>query len=664
MCGIAGILTLRDYRNIRNDLVVMNRAQVHRGPDGEGIYVGPNGSNAPYGVGLAHTRLAVIDPQTGHQPMTNETGSVWLTYNGEIYNYLSLREELSSRNHRFASRADSEVIVHLHEEEGACAVRKLNGMFAYAIWDEEARQMTLARDRFGIKPLYYYFDGKTFAFASEIKALLAAQVCRAAMNPAGIADYLTLQYCLGDKTLYRDIRHLPAASTAVLALRDEMLQLRIERYWEPAYEIDTHLTEEGFCHRLRELLDDAVGINLQSDVPLGAALSGGLDSSVVATLAASRYGGRLKTFTGHFGDDPAYNETRYAREVAESIGAEWFTVEGGHEDFAGVFDHMMYHMDEPAAGPGLYSQFIISRFAKERVTVLLGGQGGDELFGGYVRFVLAYLEECLRGAIFGTQGKGQFVVALESIIPNLDQVRGYVTLLKNFFTQGIFSGSERRYFDLIDRMEGVERFITPEFLGQMDTARVYEEFVEEFTHPRIDSLFNRMTRFEMKNPLRALLQVEDRMSMSVSLESRVPLLDHRIAELFATIPPVMKFKGGKLKYLFLRAVENLIPRTILERTHKMGFPVPMVEWLQGPLRGFACEMLLGERTRRRGIFDCAQIERTLPKEGKFGRRLWGLLCLEMWCRIFLDGDGPHTGLSAGSGVGCEIGREPPAQQVS
>jgi asparagine synthase (glutamine-hydrolysing) len=605
----------------------MARAMRHRGPDDEGFYRDGN-------IALGHQRLSIIDTSPlGRQPMTNEDKQLWIVCNGEIYNYLELRQQLVGRGHRFRSHSDTEVILHLYEEEGPACVHRLNGMFAFAIWDRHERILFAARDRFGIKPFYYFFRDGTFAFASEIKALFQSGLLKPKLNLNGLADYLTFQLCLGKKTLFRNVYKLLPGH--YLLLKPDGTP-DVQKYWDLDFAVDTNHTEEYFEHRLLMLLEDAVRIRLRADVPVGAHLSGGLDSSTVACLALSLLGSPIQMFSGGFREGPAYDETHYARLVARQTAAEHHEVFPTADDFVAVMPRLIYHMDEPAAGPGLFPQYFVSELASRHVKVVLGGQGGDEIFGGYTRYLIAYLEECIRGGIEGTQEE-KYVVTFESILPNLTQLQGYQPLLRYFWKDGLFDSPDLRYFRLLDRSNGVRDLVSRDVFAGHNGYSPLEAYRDLFNGGECRSLINKMTRFDLKTLLPALLHVEDRTSMAVSLESRVPLLDHRIAELVASMPPMIKYKGGRSKHIFRQVVQHVIPDEISRRNDKMGFPVPLSEWYRrGPVREFVKETLLGERASARGFIQTGQVEALLDSERPYGRGVWGLLCLELWMQAFLD----------------------------
>ncbi len=629
MCGFVGVVHL-DGRPVDPALLVrMGEVLQHRGPDGQGTFVdGP--------VGFHHRRLAIIDPESGQQPMSAE--GVTVAFNGEIYNYVELRAELTARGHRFRTRSDTEVLLRMYLEHGPGAVRHLNGMFAFLIFDSRSREMLAARDHLGIKPLYVWADEDRLLFASEIKALFRHPAARAEPDFDGVRDYITFQFVLGERTMFRGVQKLLPGEYQIFDLATG--RSRSVRYWEPRFDIDTAHTPEYFVSRIRELLEDAVRLQLRSDVPVGAYLSGGMDSTIVTALAAGAYEGRLSTFTGRFAEGAEFDEAPYARTVAQAYGTEQHELLCTADDMIELLPTLVYHMDEPAAGPGLLPQYIVSRGAASKVKVMLGGQGGDEIFGGYARYLVAYLEQALKGAIFETAEEGKHIVSLRSIVPHLPSLRAYGPMLQQFWNRGMFAPMDRRYFQLIDRSGGVLSFFSRDFRAGYRSDELFERFGAIFNHPDTLSYYNKMTHFDLVASLPALLQVEDRVSMAASLESRVPLLDYRIVELVTSITPAIKFKGGELKHLLKRATRDLVPQKVRARKDKMGFPVPLHLWAKGPAREFFHDILLSPTARTRGIFNPRAVERLMRQERAFGRRLWGLVNLELWLREFTDGGRP------------------------
>lgn len=627
MCGIVGIIHKHRRPVDAFQLKAMADTIHYRGPDQEGCLIdGP--------VGFYHKRLSIIDLVSGGQPMS--CGPATIVFNGEIYNYIELRDSLIKRGRRFKTTSDTEVILNAYLEYGSDCVRQLNGMFAFLLYDSASKKLLCARDHFGIKPLYWFQDEERMLFASEVKALLAHPAVTAAPDPDGINDYLTFQYVLGERTLFSGIRKLLPGHCLIIDL--DAFSVQRVKYWEPSFAVDTHHTEEYFIYELRRLLDDTINIQLRSDVPLGTYLSGGMDSSLVTLLAATRFPGRLKTFTGAFREGPEFNELPYAQHVVDACNAESFVVFPSETDFVDLLPKLIFHMDEPAAGPGLFPQFMVSRLASQQVKVVLGGQGGDEIFGGYARFVVSYLEQALKGAIFETHEEGEHIVSLTSILPNLPYLKQYVPMLKRFVANGFFDPMDRRYFQLINRGDGDLELYSDDFRAQYRPEGVFERFQAIFNHPDTRSYYNKMVHYDMVASLPALLQVEDRVTMANSLESRVPILDHRIAELVTRMPPRMKFRGAEMKYILKRAVKDLLPPAVYHRKEKMGFPVPLHLWARNRAGTFFKDILFSQACRERGIFNHAAIERIIDNEYAFGRRLWGLICLELWFTTFIAAD--------------------------
>jgi asparagine synthase (glutamine-hydrolysing) len=621
MCGICGILGNRLGAPARRAAVQeMMAALAHRGPDDSGIFESD-------GVTLGHRRLSVIDLETGRQPMASADGRHVIVYNGEIYNYRELRSSLIQQGIALRTNSDTEVLLELLVREGPRALARLNGMFAFALLDTTDNRWLMARDPLGIKPLYYAALPDELIFGSEPKALLAHPALRAEVNWEGLHEYLTFQFCLEDRTLFRGISKVEPG--CYVEGRGSQV-LRTVRYWDTDYRIDEHHTEAYFIETLRDLVDDAARLQIRSDVPLGAYLSGGLDSTVVASASARHLRGALQVFHGRFNEGPRYDESSFAAAAARAIGANLIQVTVTPDDFVEDMPRLIRAMDEPVAGPGLFPQYRVSRLAARHVKVALGGQGGDEVFGGYARYLVGYLEQAIKGAIFETQEEGQHVVTLGSIIPNLPVLREYRPLMQAFWRDGLFEGMDARYFRLIDRSPDLESILTQDARARFRREDVYARFQRTFNHPDTKSYFNKMTHFDLKTLLPALLHVEDRVSMAVSLESRVPLLDTRIVNLVTSMPPAIKFRGGRTKHVLRKAVASLIPEPILLRKDKMGFPVPLSEWMTaGPVRTFVADTLSSRRSRERGLFEPQALTALIDKEAAFGRQLWGVLCNAM-----------------------------------
>jgi asparagine synthase (glutamine-hydrolysing) len=627
MCGIAGIASTdgQPIPRLASSLSVLDRLLAHRGPDGNGAWISPARS-----VGLAHRRLAIIDlSDAAQQPMV-APGPTAITYNGEIYNYLELRAELS-RGWKFRSNSDTEAILAAYDRYDTGCLDRLRGMFAFAVWDDRRRRLFCARDRFGIKPFYYTLVGNRFIFASEAKALLPF-LPEIETDAAALAEYLTFQYTIGEATLFRGVKQLLPGH----ALTVENGEVRVWRYWDVYYEIDGDHSARYFERHLAELLDDSVKFHLRSDVPIGAYVSGGTDSSLIAILAGNTERGIADCFHGRFTEFEGYDESDYAAVAVNQAHAKLHVIDITARQFRDHIDDVIYHLDFPVAGPGSFPQFIVSQLAACHVKVVLGGQGGDEIFGGYARYLLAYFEQCIKAALDGNYKNGNFVVTIESIVPNLGLLREYKPMMKEFWRDGLFNGLDDRYFRLVDRSTDMEKEVDWTLL---DKDRVFANFLEIFNNKsnvRKEAYFDKMTHFDFKCLLPALLQVEDRMSMAHGLESRVPLLDHPLIEFLATVPADVKFEGGRMKHLLKRAYADVLPPTIADRRDKMGFPVPLKEWFSGELRGLVQDTFRSRHARQRPFLNPEAVLANFESAGRFSRKVWGLLCLELWHQIFHD----------------------------
>jgi len=628
MCGIAGIIELnREAKpSIGHHLQIMGNLIKHRGPDGKGVWV-----HDKQFVGFAHQRLSIIDlAVTANQPMTDRNGN-WIAYNGEIYNYQELKKEIGDEN-SFKTNSDTEVILFAYRKWGQDCVKHLRGMFAFALWDEAEQMLFCARDHFGIKPFYFTTIKNNFYFASETKALLPF-LDEINTNLEGLKDYLTFQLCLNGKTLFTNINELLPAH--VLTIKNGQVQSR--RYWEVFYEPDYNHTAAYFKRELEERLHDSIKYHLKSDVPVGAYVSGGLDSSTIASIASDeQQQGDMIGFTGKFASyGAAYDESQYAQDVADMKGFELQTIDITADDFMDNIRKVIYHLDYPVAGPGSFPQFMVSKLAAKSRKVVLGGQGGDEIFGGYTRYLIAYFEQCIKGAIDGTKSSGNFVVTYESIIPNLVALRNYKPMLQEFWRQGIFEPMDRRYFQLVNRAPTLDKEINWNLLEPY-SAR--DSFGKIFNggNVRKESYFDLMTHFDFKTLLPGLLQVEDRMSMAHGLESRVPLLDRSIVELAATMPADIKFKDGDMKHIFKEIIPPYLPSSIVNRKDKMGFPTPLNQWINGEANDFIKDIFSSEKALSREFIDNRKVVEGLSTESTYGRKIWGLLCLEIWQQEFHD----------------------------
>ncbi|MCA9842499.1 MAG: asparagine synthase (glutamine-hydrolyzing) [Cyanobacteria bacterium HKST-UBA03] len=639
MCGIAGFLSKTPLHRSVADFVLhdLNERQKHRGPDGHGFWV--NDEEAPT-VGFGHVRLSIVDLDHGAQPMADPATNHVVCYNGEIYNYIELRQELGE--HRFTTASDTEVILKAYETWGPACVEKFRGMFAFALWDAQKQKLFIARDRFGIKPFYFTIqreNGGVFLFASELKTLVP--YCKDfKINLDSLRDYFTFQFCLGYKTLADGVNKLMPAHCGYV---DRNLNLDFWKYWEVEYDLDWNHTDAYFKRAVRETLHDSVGVHLRADVEVGAYVSGGIDSSLVASMAYEQLEktgqDRFQAFVGKFTEPEGFDESQYAQALADERGMILHQIPIGEQDFVDQIAKVIYHLDEPLAGPGSFPQFMVSKTVRQHLKVVLGGQGGDEIFGGYTRYLIAYFEQCIKGAIDGTISNGNYIVTYESIIPALRSLKRYQPLLQEFWSEGIFEDDrDKRYFRLVNRSNTFGGSVD---WGIFNGTTSLDEFRQIFWGKNVgkESYFDSMTHFDFKTLLPALLQVEDRMSMAHSIESRVPFLDHHVVELAASIPSNIKFKDGELKRLLRIGLDDYIPDAILNRKDKMGFPVPLPHWLKqgGAAHDFVMDTFKSKAAQNRFYFSKDfDVEQVIATSGAYSRNLWAFLSLELWQQQFLD----------------------------
>jgi asparagine synthase (glutamine-hydrolysing) len=644
MCGICGVVNSQPLDPVdREALASMNRRIAHRGPDDEGFYVGP-------GIGLAMRRLSIIDLATGHQPISNEDGTLWIVYNGEIYNHAQLRRELEERGHQYRTQSDTETILHLYEEYGRGSVSRLRGMFAFAIWDERRRRLFAARDRLGIKPFCYRYDSQRFLFASEIKALLAYPGVRAALNPATIPEYLAFGYLSGEESMFSGILKLSPGHTLEL---EQGGRPRVERYWDLRVEVDEPARPKQFyVDGYRQQLEHAVSTHLMSDVPLGVFLSGGLDSSAVAALATSIRKSPLQTFSVGYGEQ-AFSELGYAQEVANHLGAEHHELVVSREKFFTSLPFLIWHEDEPLAWPSSVSLYFVARLAREHVTVVLTGEGSDETLGGYARYAWTLWNAQCHAAWqkltpAGLRRLMRTGIASAPLGATLRRKLGHTFLARNgedwtsFYFENFYSA-----FSLREQQD-----LLCEPLGK-NAAGTYRHALN-FWNQSSGDMLHRLLYTDMKTYLVKLLTKQDAMSMAASVESRVPFLDHGIVEFSARIPAHFSIKGLAGKQILKEALEDLLPKSILYR-RKMGFPTPWSQWLWEAGWNHVSEIILSPRSFDRGLFRRDAVEKLLA-EHRAGHvdhsdRIWRMLNLELWMRVFLDGEQelmPPSGLPVGT----------------
>jgi asparagine synthase (glutamine-hydrolysing) len=637
MCGIAGIVA-SDRLEVedRARAVSMRDVIAHRGPDDAGLFVDERAA-------LGHRRLSIVDLAAGHQPLANETGDVWITFNGEIYNHALVRPALEGAGHRYRTRSDTETIVHAYEQWGDACVEHFRGMFAFAIWDAPRRRLLLARDRLGIKPLYWARAGSRLLFGSEIKTILASGLVRAEPNESALPELLGTRYLSGSETLFKGIHRLLPGHTLVF----EDGRVTIREYWDvpvgrsnPDVE---RLSERDAVERFRELLAEAVRTRLMSDVPLGMFLSGGLDSSAIAALMAGMIDRPLQTFSVAFGQR-AFSELDYARQVSTAIRADAHEIVIDDHDFFGALPKLIWHEDEPIAHPSSVPLYFVSVLASKHVKVVLTGEGSDELLAGYGKYPRALVNwragsayravpEALRGWVANTM---------------LPQLPGrFARYAKRSFL-AMPRTPEAMFFDNFASI-GLRRqsaLLAGTFASNSTPDRAYGASRAYFEKPNGRStILDRLLYTDLKTYLVELLMKQDQMSMAASIESRVPFLDHHLVEFAAALPARMKLRGFTTKWILREAVRGLLPQAILTRP-KMGFPVPFGMWMKEHWQSVARDVLLDRRTRERGIIEPRAVEHLISAHAD-GRQegadaIWSLLNLELWYRTFIDGDGVQS----------------------
>ena len=627
MCGIFGIVGNQKVEKPKENLLR------HRGPDAFGEWQSDNQS-----IYLAHSRLSIIDiSPRANQPMIGQNGLV-IVFNGEIYNHKDIRKDHLT-DYPFKSSSDTEVILGLYEKYGVDCLKYLRGMFAFSLWDPSENRLFCARDRFGIKPFYFTKGDYGFVFASEMKALLP-YLKNIQTNQSVLPEYLTFQYTLGGETLFENIDQLMPGHFLLY----ENGNIKTSKYWDVSYDIDYDSSESYFSEKLDHLLRTSVDYHQVSDVPIGSYLSGGIDSSLITVMANQKNEGFYGAFHGKFTEYLGYDESPYAEITAQKIQKPLYTTDITSRDFSDNIEKVIYHLDTPVAGPGSFPQYMVSKLASQHVKVVLGGQGGDEIFGGYARYVISYFEQSIKAAIDGTYKNGNFVVTPESIIPNLTLLQEYKPLIQKFWQEGLFGPLDERYFRLIDRSSDTTNEIDWSLFDKGVLLDKFKHIFNNSENVKKEAYFDKMTHFDFKCLLPALLHVEDRMSMAHGIESRVPFLDHPLIEFAATVPANIKFPGGKMKSMLKDVFKNEIPEKILNRRDKMGFPVPLKEWFSGPLKEFVYDIFSSEAARTRGFYDPIKLLENMEQSSQFSRKVWGFLSLELWHRTFHDNESKYKKL--------------------
>jgi asparagine synthase (glutamine-hydrolysing) len=598
----------------------------HRGPDDEGYYIsGP--------IGFGFRRLSIIDLKTGHQPICNEDRSVWIVFNGEIYNYKELREYLLSKGHVFTSQTDTEVIVHAYEEFGESCIDKLRGMFAFAIWDSRNQTLLLARDRVGIKPLYYRLTADSIIFGSEIKAILADPEVEVDVQSEIVDRFLTFYYTPGEETLFRNIRKL--APGTYMVIRDGKAKIR--QYWDLQFSPEPQGVEIA-QNQLLALLEESVDLHMISDVPVGFLLSGGLDSTALLGFAVGKTEHKLSSYTIGFSDAGVTDERPYARQAASLYGSEHHEMTISPKEFMDCLPLYVRHMEEPVCEPPAVALYYVSKLAKEFVKVLISGEGGDEAFAGYPNYRSMLWLERIKRSCKPMNGVLSAVAGLVAGQPGAHRLRKYLPLLNTPFDRYYYSRTSSPFTFFNTHVSGL---YTDEFKELSDKNLSTSPVTRYLRTSSANQVLNRMLYVDTKTWLPDDLLIKaDKITMANSVELRVPLLDHKVLEFAASLPISHKVRGFTTKYIFRKALNERVPKEILDRK-KTGFPVPYDSWLRGPMKGWLYEILLDRTTLARGYFRKTAIERLLLEnelKGSYSKELFSLAVLELWHREFFRKD--------------------------
>jgi asparagine synthase (glutamine-hydrolysing) len=630
MCGITGVFDTRGTREVnRAVLQRMNDSQLHRGPDEGSLHVEP-------GVGFGHRRLSIIDIATGQQPLFNEDGSVVVVFNGEIYNYQELIPELQAAGHRFHTKSDTEVIVHAWEQWGEACVERFRGMFAFALWDRNRQTLFMARDRLGVKPLYYaVLDDGTLLFGSELKSLLAHGGLKRDMDPLAVEEYFALGYVAEPRTVFRQARKLPPACS--LAIRRGEPVGEPKPYWDVRFTLDSPISLEDACTELQQRLRESVKLRMISEVPLGAFLSGGVDSSAVVAAMAGLSEGPVNTCSIAF-DDPKFNESEFAQMVASRYATN-HRVEMVQSDDFDLIDTLARLYDEPYADSSAIPTYRVCQLARKHVTVALSGDGGDETFGGYRRYRLHLMEERLRSALPASIRQPLFGL-LGRVYPKADWAPRVFRAKTTF--EGMARSPVEAYFHSVSILRGPmrERLFSAALKRELSGYDALEVFERHARHAGTDDPLALIQYLDLKTYLVGDINTKvDRASMAHSLEVREPLMDHPLIEWLATLPSTMKVRGQEGKFLFKKAMEPMLPADVLYRP-KMGFSVPLARWFRGPLKTRVREAVLGDRLASTGWFERGYLQHLVDAHqagtSDYSAPLWTLVMFEAFLRNVVD----------------------------
>lgn len=638
MCGICGIFNPSGLDgDDRFSISPMTDAIAHRGPDESAVRVEND-------IALGHTRLSIVDVEGGAQPMSNEDGSVWTVFNGEIYNFLTLRGDLIQKGHKFATRADTEVLVHGYEEYGTELIPKLDGMFAFAIWDSQRRRLILARDRVGKKPLYYSLSAGRLFFASEIKSILLHRRVGRCLEPESLHNMISFQHVPGENTMFRGIKKLRPAHYIVF---DEKKDIRQKRYWFPE-QIETAGAgaADGIIASITGALGESVKARLMGDVPVGAFLSGGVDSSAVAALMSGCAPGKVSTFSIGF-DRPEYDETSFARIVANKFGTNHHEFSVTSAELMSSVSRILWHCDEPVADSSILPTYYLSRLTREHVKVALSGDGGDELFGGYERYIADKYMHAL-SAIPAPVRKRLLapVFAMISSIAPVSKIKHRADQLSRFTSMS----DPERHLNWLSFFNGNEKssLYTKEFAALAAAHPSYELmdsfYLDAAGGGRDFTARQLLVDFLTYLPETLMMKV-DRASMANGLEVRCPILDRRVVEIAMSLPGDIRIKGNVTKWALKQSLRGLLPDEIIDR-RKKGFEVPLDAWFRDPLRDALNDFLTDSTAASRGIFNQSEVKKLLKEHqdgaSKHGHKLWSLLSVELWHRLFIDGDAPSS----------------------
>jgi asparagine synthase (glutamine-hydrolysing) len=642
MCGIAGFLSAS--KNVDRDLLRSITDRIaHRGPDGSGFFCDDF-------VALGHRRLSIIDVAGGHQPMGNEDGHLQIIFNGEIFNHAQLRPDLEKAGHQYQSRCDTETIIHSYEQYGEECVTKYRGMFAFAIWDTQTKSLFCARDRLGIKPFYYWTDGKTFVFGSEIKALLMHPAVSAEFDDKHLPEFLAFGYLSGEETMFRGIRKLmPGHTMKVQVTPERTLEISQKQYWDvPAPATAAERTDQSWIDECRQRVEETVKMRLMSDVPLGMFLSGGIDSSTIAALMKRMVADpaqKIKTFSVGY-QEVEHSELGFARELATEIGTDHHEVTLGMDDFFNHLPTLIWHEDEPIVWPSSVSLYFVSKLAAQEVKVVLTGEGADELFAGYGRYQHHATNEghaALYGKVPAGLRKGiRNLVAGSSLLPaDLRRKAQHTIVGRDLSFESLYLDNFYSAFSA-DEQQGLTK-------KQFAADSAYASYMDYRAKRDNADPLTRLLYADQKTYLVELLMKQDQMSMACSIESRVPFLDHPLVEFAAQVPAHLKIREGKGKYILRKAVENLLPQSTLTRK-KMGFPTPIKNWLLDPRANALYTKLQEPDGFIASYLDMSRVKTLIEQHRNHTidatDRIWRLLNLQYWGEIYLSGRGQEQDLSA------------------